>query len=153
MALDLVAAFLSGACTKISDSGSKQIVQALGGLIAGALSYYLAVFQRIPEIVLGTMFGNVLAGKVDKHPHYILVATTLFLYAIYGVPLSIFPFLLFLLTSYLDEILSRRPNLLGKRVLLPLSALLYAVMDPRPLLYIIVWEAGYRTTSHLVKRS
>lgn len=152
MALDYVAAFLSGAHTKISDSGSTSVARALGGLIAGTLSYYLAVSQRIPEIVLGTLFGNMFAGKVDKHSHCILAATALSLYAVHGVPVSLLPFLLFMLAAYLDEIFSERRDLLGKRVLLPVSAFIYAFIDPRPLLYIIVWDAGYRTTSYLIKR-
>ena len=152
MVVDLAAAFFSGACTKISDSGSSKYTQALGGLLAGALSYYLAVFRNIPEIVLGTLLGNVFAGKVDKQSHYLLVATTLSLYAIYGVPVAVMPFLLFIISAYLDEYFSEREDILGKRVLLPLAALLYAVVDYRPLVYIIVWDAGYRFTSYLIKR-
>jgi len=144
--------FFSGAYTKLADS-SRSRVAPFYGFVGGFLGYIIAHIPGVSNIVVGTVIGNILAGKVDKLPHYVLAATMLFLLCVLPVELELIPLALFTTAAYLDERFSKRKGILGKRILLPFTiVVLTPLIGILPLLVMVAWEAGYRATSYLVER-
>ena len=146
--LAILPLLFSGAATKVGDSG-KGVLAALGGLEAGVLAFLASLlYPPILPLALGTLLGVTLAGKVDKLPHYLNVSSFLFLYAITPVSAPLLPLLLFSAAAYADERFSERKDVLGKRVLLPITVFAYALATGEiPLIAAqLSWDVGYVLT-------
>ena len=142
--MDGAVAFVAGALTKFSDGGEDEL-KAVCSALAGLFHTYLMLRPDLFPLVVGTVLGNVLAGKVDTLPHRISASITLFFspfadhtFAVLSVPV--------VLASYLDERIPTRP-------LLPLlSVLLIPVLGVHQLFVFLLWEAGYRAASYFIQR-
>ncbi len=134
--LEKIGFFVAGALTQLSDSGRKK---EYAGTVAGALLGILSAFS--PDIVLGTALGNLLAGKIDKKSHYLLLASLLLVVILLKVMPSLF-IIPFTLAAYVDE---RFENI--RRLALPITALLLSpLIGFSPLIYGVLFDVGYELT-------
>ena len=146
MALTFLGIFLSGALAKLADDHEGKILSTAGGIVSGALGVISALL--LPEILplaLGAILGVLLAGKVDKLPHYANVATFMTIYALAPITVPLIPLAVFTACAYIDERLSGREGILGKRIILPSMAAMYSLITANaiPILAQLLWDGGY----------
>ncbi len=138
-------AFLAGALTKLSDGETEELKVAFSAL-AGLLHAYLMLRPDLYPLVVGTVIGNVVAGKIDTLQHRISASIVLFFSPFIHSPhtLLILPIAL---AAYIDEFTPLRP-------LLPfLAVVLVPVLGVHQLVVFLVWEAGYRAASKFYRVS
>lgn len=143
--MDEVMAFIAGALTKLSDGRTEELKVAFSTL-AGLIHAYLMMRPDLYPLIVGTVLGNVIAGKIDTLQHRISASIVLFFspfanhtYAPFILPVTI--------VAFLDEKIPLRP-------LLPaLIVSLVPILGVHQLVVFLMWEIGYRIVSVLKRKS
>jgi len=164
----LTTALSLGFLTKLVDLEADEKIDLKGLGSFFALTYGLIMVFAIRTLVdlspliLAVIIAVVTAGKIDNFSHGIGVGTALAGTLILGLPsISPIPFLLFLSTALLDEVLSdladmgKLTGLLGSffriRPFLELSALSYSIYTKclGIWMFIFIYDLSYQITSRI----
>ncbi len=115
------------------------------GLLAGALLGVLSLFS--PDVVLGTLAGNIAAGKVDKQSHYLLTSSLITVAFLLGVRPTLF-IIPIAVAAYLDEKVKKL-----RRMLLPVTLLvLIPLLGVNPLIYTVLFDSGFELARWILKK-
>jgi ABC-type arginine transport system permease subunit len=144
----ITSAFLTGLFVKlvdlIEDDGlnvSKQLSIIFGLLYASFIAYVITISAEVAPLWLAVLLGVILSGKIDAKSHYYAIGFSLFLIFLLGVPeFNTLYFMIFIIVSILDEILS---SLVDKRIIK--NKLLGDLLLLRPLLEIAAFTIAYLT--------
>ncbi|MEM3364723.1 MAG: hypothetical protein QXS93_04435 [Candidatus Micrarchaeia archaeon] len=166
----VVFALIAGFLTKVADSYSERkrksiLISAPLGVIYGcAIGISSLLNNTLLPLIGGVVLGNTLALKIDKIEHYIGVMVIL-AFAVYAGMLgaTVNPAILFafVIAAFADEKLhdlsnkavGNRKAILQARLVTPITALAFAVLDVSYLLYIVAFDLGYRVAGHITDRA
>lgn len=162
----VVFALIAGFLTKVADGYSERrrknilISAPLGVIYGSAIGISGLLNTRLIPLIGGVVIGNTLALKVDRIEHYIGVMVIL-AFAVYagmlGATADPAVLLAFVIAAFADEKLhslgdkaeGNRKTVLQARLVTPITALAFAVLDVSYLLYIVAFDIGYKMAGHM----
>jgi hypothetical protein len=169
----LLTMFIVGILVKIVDMveddglGLHKIINIIFGVVYG---FFIALLINnvplIAPLLLGTVIGVILSGRIDGHGHYFGIGSFVFFLFFLGVPEISIPFLLlFTLVCVFEEAINMlvdnnkiKNKLIKKtfklRPLLEITALLVSVFTGFWLIWfsILIFDIGYLSTKTILQK-
>ncbi|MGH9752603.1 MAG: hypothetical protein ACREA2_07450 [Blastocatellia bacterium] len=144
----IAAALMAGFLTKFVDLEEhglkiKRLVIYLAGALYGfVIAYAMKLEPSVAPLVLGTILGVILTGKIDSKGHLSGITSFILFTAIWGIPKANFLYLLILLlTAIVEEFVNTWMLDNGKIK----NKTLRAFLEVRPLLEIVAFSLSFLT--------